>query len=283
MRLTGVAAVLSVYAGICTSDGLVNEKTIKLWPGTGAGALFSPRADIPSLQVFLPAGGTATGSSIIICPGGSYSSLSRHEGRLIGKWLAKNGIAGFVLRYRLAPKYHYPDQLSDGQRAIRFVRSHAQQWKLDPTRVGILGFSAGGHLASSTATHYTDGDPDSKDPIERVSSRPDLQILIYPVITMGPGTHQRSKNNLLGPNPSRELIDLTSNEKQVNEGTPPAFLVHSVNDHDVPVSNSDSYTQALKKYNVPYEYLRGELGGHGFGLTDDWNARSIAWLRGRNF
>jgi acetyl esterase/lipase len=283
VRLVGVVAVLTVSAGICPSDGLVNEKTMTLWPGTAPGALFSPRADIPALQVFLPAAEAATGSSIIICPGGSYSSLSPHEGGVIGEWLAKNGIAAFVLRYRLAPKYHYPVQLVDGQRAIRFVRSHAEQWKLDPARVGILGFSAGGHLASSTATHYTDGDPDSRDPVERVSSRPDLQILIYPVITMGPGTHQGSKNNLLGPNPSQELIDLTSNEKQVNEKTPPAFLVHSVKDRDVPVSNSDSYAQALKKYNVPYEYLRGELGGHGFGLADDWSARSIAWLRGRKF
>lgn len=283
MRLAGVVAVITVYAGICTGDDLGNEKTMSLWPGTTPGALFGPRADVPALQVFLPAAETATGSSIIICPGGSYSSLSPHEGRLIGKWLAKNGIAGFVLRYRLAPKYHYPVQLADGQRAIRFVRSHAEQWKLDPTRVGILGFSAGGHLASSTATHYTDGDPDSKDPVERVSSRPDLQILIYPVITMGPGTHERSKDNLLGPHPSQQLVDLMSNEKQVNEKTPPAFLVHSVSDRDVPVLNSDRYAWALKKYNVPYEYLRGELGGHGFGLTDDWSARSIAWLRGRKF
>jgi acetyl esterase/lipase len=283
VRLAGVVAVITVYAGICTGDDLGNEKTMSLWPGTTPGALFGPPADVPALQVFLPAAETATGSSIIICPGGSYSYLSPHEGRLIGKWLAKNGIAGFVLRYRLAPKYHYPVQLADGQRAIRFVRSHAEQWKLDPTRVGILGFSAGGHLASSTATHYTDGDPDSKDLVERVSSRPDLQILIYPVITMGPGTHQRSKDNLLGPHPSQQLVDLMSNEKQVNEKTPPAFLVHSVNDRDVPVLNSDSYAQALKKHNVPYEYLRGELGGHGFGLTQDWSARSIAWLRGRKF
>jgi len=276
-------ALLLVCASVCASEELVDKKTMNLWPGKAPGALGETAADTPVIQAFVPAAGTATGSSIVVCPGGGYGGLANHEGPVIGEWLSKNGVTAFVLRYRLGPKYHHPVELGDAQRAIRFVRSHADEWKLDARRIGILGFSAGGHLASSAATHYTDGDAKSEDAIEKVSSRPDIQILIYPVITMGPGTHQGSKNNLLGPNPPQELVDLMSNEKQVNEKTPPAFLVHSTKDNAVPVSNSDNYVEALKKFNVPNEYIRGEIGGHGFGLTKDWNEKCIAWLRAQKF
>jgi len=198
--------------------------------------------------------------------------------------MAKNGITAFVLKYRLgSAKYRHPVELGDAQRALRIVRANADAWKIDPKRIGIMGFSAGGHLASSAATHYTGGEPNSADPIEKASSRPDIQILIYPVITMGPGTHMGSRNNLLGPKPDQALIDLMSNEKQVNDKTPPAFLVHSTLDKTVPVSNSDSYVEALKKFNVPHEYVRGEIGGHGFGLTKDWDEKCLTWLRAQKF
>ncbi|MCY3024191.1 MAG: alpha/beta hydrolase, partial [Planctomycetota bacterium] len=150
-------------------------------------------------------------------------------------------------------------------------------------RIGIIGFSAGGHLASTAATHADDGKPQAEDPVDRVSCRPDVQILIYPVITMGPGGHGGSKNNLLGSNAPAELVELLSNEKQVTAKTPPAFLVHSTKDNAVPVSNSDKYSEALKAAGVPYEYVRGEIGGHGFGLTKDWDAKCIAWLRAQKF
>jgi acetyl esterase/lipase len=163
------------------------------------------------------------------------------------------------------------------------VRANAKDWKLDPNRIGILGFSAGGHLASSAATHYTAGDKQSADPVDRVSSRPNLQILVYPVITMGPGGHAGSCNNLFGPNPAEELIALMSNEKQVTKDTPPAFLVHSTVDTVVPVSNSDNYAAALKTAGIPYEYIRGEMGQHGFGLIDRWTLPCVKWLEKMEF
>jgi acetyl esterase/lipase len=276
-------ALTVVGASACASDDLVEGKTLRLWSGRAPGALGRGAADIPVVQAFVPAAGTGTGSAIVVCPGGGYGRLMEHEGPVIGRWLAKNGVTAFVLRYRVGPKYHHPVELGDAQRAIRFVRAHAVEWGLDPKRIGILGFSAGGHLASSAATHYTEGDPRSEDAVERVSSRPDIQILIYPVITMGSGTHQGSRHNVLGPNPSPELVSLMSNERHVNATTPPAFLVHSVDDGEVPVSNSDSYVEALKRSNVPFEYVRAEIGGHGFGLTNVWSGRCIAWLRAQNF
>jgi acetyl esterase/lipase len=283
MRWARLLAATLVGASACAGDDLVDGKTFRLWPGRAPEARGSGPADTPVVQVFVPAPGVVPGSSIVVCPGGGYGGLTQHEGAVIGRWLAMNGVTAFVLRYRVGPKYHHPIELGDALRAIRFVRSRAEAWKLDPKRIGIMGFSAGGHLASSAATHHTEGDARSEDPVERVSSRPDVQILIYPVITMGPGTHQGSRNNLLGPNPSRELIDQVSSEKHVRGTTPPAFLVHSVNDNDVPVLNSDAYVEALTKFKVPYEYLRGNLGGHGFGLTEAWSERCIAWLRAQRF
>jgi acetyl esterase/lipase len=257
---------------------LVSEQSFNLWPEKPPFAQGTEPADIPVVQVFVP-DGKASGASIVVCPGGGYGGLANHEGPVVGKWLAQQGVTAFVLRYRLGPKYHHPVELGDAQRAIRFVRANAAQWKLNPKRIGILGFSAGGHLTSSAATHYTAGDAKAADPVERVSSRPNLQILIYPVITMGSGGHQGSKNNLLGKDPSQELVDLLSNEKQVTKDTPPAFLVHSTSDKAVPVGNSDAYTEALKAAGVPYEYVRGDIGGHGFGLQESWTPQCIQWLK----
>lgn len=285
MRARGHAAAalfLGLAFGILAGEKPVDKPFTNLWPGKAPGALGEKSEDIPALQIYLPKEGTGTGASIVVCPGGGYGGRAKHESGVVAEWLAQNGIAGFVLRYRVAP-YKHPVELGDAQRAIRYVRAHAADWKLDPKRIGILGFSAGGHLASSAATHYTDGDPKSEDPVERVSSRPDVQVLVYPVITMGTVTHGGSRNNLLGKDPAPELIELLSNEKQVNEKTPPAFLMHSVADKAVPVANSDQYVEALKKAGVPHEFVRGELGPHGVGLKDTWTPQCIEWLRKQKF
>jgi acetyl esterase/lipase len=274
---------MALCVGCTTVAELKNEQTINLWPDKAPGQLADTPADIPAIQVYVPAPGKATGASFVVCPGGGYGGLAQHEGPVVGRWFADNGITAFVLRYRLAPKYHHPAPLTDAQRAIRFVRSHSKDWGLDPKRIGIMGFSAGGHLTSTAATHYIPGDRNSDDPVERVSSRPDLQILIYPVITMGPGGHEGSKNNLLGKDASKEMINLFSNEKQVTKDTPPAFLMHSVSDTAVPVGNSDGYTAALKAAGVPFEYVRGELGQHGVGLQKTWTPQCIKWLQSLGF
>ena len=281
-KCTFVSLLLALGLSAAAAE-LKDERTFNLWPDKAPGQLGDAPSDIPAVQVFLPPAKVATGASVVVCPGGGYGVLAPHEGPVVGKWLAKNGVTAFVLRYRLAPKYHHPSMLSDAQRAIRFVRANARQWNLDPKKIGIMGFSAGGHLASTAATHYTAGDEKSDDPIERVSSRPDLQILIYPVIKMGPGGHEGSKNNLLGKDASQQMIDLFSNEKQVMKDTPPAFLMHSVADKGVPVGNSDDYAAALKAAGVPYEYVRGELGPHGVGLQDTWTPQCIKWLQSLGF
>jgi acetyl esterase/lipase len=259
---------------------LTDQQTYTLWDKT-PGAQGDTPADIPAVQVFLPA--EPTGSSFVVCPGGGYGHLANHEGPVIGAWLAKNGVTAFVLRYRLGPKYHHPIQINDAQRALRLVRANAEKWKLDPKRIGIMGFSAGGHLASTASTHFDAGKPDAEDPIDRVSSRPDLTILIYPVISMTSKGHAGSRNNLLGKDPDPALIELLSNENHVTDQTPPAFLVHSTQDKGVPVENSDMYAAALKAHNIPVEFIRGELGGHGFGLKDFWDSKCIAWLRANKF
>jgi acetyl esterase/lipase len=265
---------------------LENQGWINLWPGRAPGALGDTPEDTPAVQVFLPEAGKATGSSIVVCPGGGYGGRAAHEAGVVGEWLAKNGVTGFVLRYRVGPKgYHHPIEMGDASRAIRFVRAHAEQWKLDPKRIGILGFSAGGHLASTIATHWDEGNAASDDPIEKVSSRPDVQVLIYPVITMGPTGHAGSRVNLFGKERAedKELIELLSNEKHVNAKTPPAFLVHGIDDKAVPVSNSDNYAAELKKAGVEVEYVRPEKGPHGFGLKEFWTGPCVEWLRKQKF
>jgi acetyl esterase/lipase len=199
------------------------------------------------------------------------------------------GIVAFVLKYRLGPRYHHPAPLQDAARAIRLVRARAAEWKIDPQRIGILGFSAGGHLASTIGTHFDAGKPDSSDPIERVSSRPDVMILIYPVITMKDATHAGSKKALLGSDPSPDLLALLSNEEHVTKETPPAFLVHTMTDPSVPVENSLALVGALRKADVPFELHLYERGPHGFALggkdpiLTTWPDRLADWLRLRGF
>jgi acetyl esterase/lipase len=264
---------------------LVDGQVLKLWPG--AAPLQNgddPAVDVPTLTVFLPPTGNVSGAAMIVMPGGAYSHLSPREGLPAVRWLAENGITAFILKSRLGMKYHHPAEMDDAQRSIRYVRAQAVAWGLDPKRVGIIGFSAGGHLASTAATHFDAGNPQSNDPIERASSRPDLHILLYPVVTLDEAnTHKPSRTWLVGNNAPPDVIDLLSNEKQVGPETPPAFVVHSTGDTTVPVANSDAYVAALQKHNIPFVYLRAPIGKHGFGITDDWAGAAMAWLKSRKF
>ena len=268
-------------------------ETLALWPAGAPGAKGTEPADVPTLTPYLPPKENATGASVIVCPGGGYSRLSEAEGRPVAEWLNGIGVAAFVLKYRLGPRYQHPAPLQDAARAIRTVRARAAEWGLDPERIGILGFSAGGHVASTIATHFDAGRADATDPIERVSSRPNVAILIYPVITMREKTHAGSKKNLLGDDPKPELVALLSNEEQVTKETPPTFLVHTSNDAAVPVENSLMFAAALRRAGVPFEFHLYERGPHGFalgtrgGVTNPvlatWPAHCAYWLRLRNF
>lgn len=223
------------------------------------------------------------GTAIVICPGGGYGGVVvGPEGHGIATWLNRHGITGVVLEYRLpAGRSFVP--LLDAQRAIRTVRANAKAWNLEPDRIGIMGFSAGGHLASTAGTHFDAGEADAADPVQRVSCRPDFMILVYPVITMGEKTHGGSRHNLLGKNPDAKLVELFSNEKQVNAKTPPAFLAHAKDDGPVPPINSKTFYDALKANQVQAEYLELPSGGHGLNgykgpMWDAWQTRSLAWL-----
>lgn len=266
------------------------QTPIRLWEGDAPNANGKEVIDIPTITPYIAPKDKATGAAIVVLPGGGYRALSDvKEGSAVAEYLNSIGVSAFVLKYRLGPKYGQPNQLLDASRAMRMVRSRAAEWGTDPNRIGILGFSAGGHLASTMATHFDSGNPNATEEIEKVSSRPDLQILIYPVITMGEFTHKGSKLNLLGENPSEELIKKYSNELQITKDTPPAFIVQGVDDKTVPMENSLLYVQSLRKNNVPFEFHLYEHGPHGFGLGGNdpilstWKDRLAAWLVLRNF
>jgi acetyl esterase/lipase len=260
-----------------------------LWAGQPPGAQGTADADIPKLYVYAPKNQITTNTGVIVCPGGGYAHLAMEkEGTDVARWLNARGVAAFVLQYRLGPKYHNPVELHDAQRAIRYVRSHAADYHIAPDRLGIWGFSAGGHLASSTGTHSDAGDAQAPDPIDRVSSRPDFMILAYPVITLvGPKTHQGSKKNLLGDNPDPELARSLSSELQVTPQTPPTFLFTTNGDTTVPAENSIDFFLAMRKAGVPGELHLYQNGPHGVGLAlndpilSSWPRRLEAWLRVR--
>lgn len=270
-----------------------SSNSFALWPDGAPGALGSADKDIPTLTVYLPAPAKATGAAIVICPGGGYAGLAQHEGKSYALWLNEQGVAGFVLKYRLAPGgYHHPAMLQDAARAVRTVRARAEEWKLDPKRIGIMGSSAGGHLAATLVTHFDAGKADAADAIERVSSRPDLGILCYPVITMGEYTHGGSKKNLLGENPSPELVKELSNELQVTKATPPCFIFHTAEDTAVPVENALRFAGALRQAGVPFDLHIYERGQHGIGLGSQpygsgtqhpWTRDCEFWLKQRGF
>ncbi|MBL8794469.1 MAG: alpha/beta hydrolase [Planctomycetia bacterium] len=253
----------------------------KLWNGkapTGDGQFEAGDATITVHRPDKP-----TGAAIVICPGGGYGGLvTGPEGHGIAAWLNRHGITGVVLEYRL-PKGRSAVPLLDAQRALRTVRANAKAWGIDPAKVGIMGFSAGGHLASTAGTHFDDGDPKADDPIDRHSSRPDFMVLVYPVITMSEKTHGGSRSNLLGKNPDEKLVNLYSNEKQVTAKTPPTFLAHAKDDKPVPPENSQAFYEALQARKVPVKYLELPSGGHGLNgykgpMWDAWQEQSLAWL-----
>ncbi len=241
-----------------------------------------------NLTVHLPAANKATGAAVVICPGGGYQRLVvQPEGHLIARWLNEHGIAGIVLEYRM-PRGRPLVPLLDAQRAIRYVRTRSADWRIAPDRIGIMGFSAGGHLASTAGTHFDEGDPKAADPVARASCRPDFMILVYPVVTMSEATHGGSRKNLLGPDPEPALVQLFSNEKQVTGNTPPAFLAHALDDKAVPPDNSRQFAEALKARNVAVQYLELPSGGHGLNhyqgpMWDAWQKQSLEWLAARGF
>jgi acetyl esterase/lipase len=281
------AATKAAPKPVPTSQPPRNE--FPLWPKGAPGALGTADKDIPTLTPYYPAAEKATGAAIVICPGGGYGGLAPHEGYQYALFLNEQGITAFVLKYRLGPSgYKHPAMMNDVNRAIRYVRANAEAWKLDPKRVGVMGSSAGGHLASTAITHFDAGDANSADAIDRVSSRPDLGILCYPVISMGPLTHGGSKKNLLGDNPDPQLVELMSNEKQVTKDTPPTFIFHTVEDSAVKVENALEFANALQRNGVPFALHVYPKGRHGIGLggfawdpanRHPWTTQLTFWLK----
>ncbi len=279
------------------------SKVIDIWNGEVPGAIqndkFKQNIDTkvdwltkesitePRLYMYPAPAEKATGTAVVICPGGSYVGLAiQHEGFQMAQWFNDLGITAFVLIYRLPDDAIMENKsiapLQDGQRAMRIVRSHAKEWGINPEKIGIMGFSAGGHAASTLSTHYNEKVYESDD---TTSARPDFSLLIYPVISMQEGvTHMESRVNLIGKNPSSEQVDHFSNELQVNANTPPAFMVHSMDDGAVPVQNSINYALALKKCNVSCELHIYQSGGHGYGLgrandtKSTWPEACKKWL-----
>ena len=261
-----------------------------LWPNGAPGPVGDEPADKPTIAVFPAPADIAGGAAVVVCPGGGYGGLAAdYEGDDVARWLNTLGVTGVVLRYRLGPRYHHPAPLQDAQRAIRTVRARAKSLGIDPSRIGILGFSAGGHLTSTAATHFDDGDPQSSDPIERVGCRPDFAVLCYPVISMTADayTHKGSRRNLLGDNPSPELMESVSSEKQVTDKTPPCFLWHTTGDKGVPSENSVAFYLACKEKGVPVELHIFEKGRHGLGLgqpdqaVSAWPPLCATWMEKR--
>lgn len=261
--------------------------TVELWPGASMDSIGEENQGCPSLTLY-PVAGEGLSSAVIVCPGGGYGRRAPHEGEPVAQWLNGLGISAFVLNYRVAP-YEHPIPLQDAQRAIRTVRHHAQEWGVDSNRLGILGFSAGGHLASSAGTLFDAGNQDAADPIERQSSRPDALILCYPVISLYEYGHMGSKRNLLGEAPDEQLVSLLSTEKQVSSDTPPTFLWHTADDAAVPVENSLLFAGALSRHKVPYDLHVFESGRHGIGMASDhdeayiWPELCANWLKKMKF
>jgi len=300
-----ISIVIFIFLNVFVINGFSQTLTLKLWPDGIPGSKSDPsyaenivttdgrvtRATnvvTPDLTVFLPDPAKANGAAVLICPGGGYGTLAfDHEGNAIARWLNDNGIAGIILKYRLPSDRIMADKsigpLQDAQEAMRVIRRHSAEWKLDPKKVGVIGFSAGGHLASTISTHYADKVYTVKD---NISARPDFSLLIYPVISMDTTiTHRGSRNNLIGIDPTEKNVLRFSNEKQITADTPPAFLVHSSDDNAVPVMNSIGYYMGLQKNKIPVELHIFQKGGHGYGLSPNggtessWPGLCIRWLK----
>ena len=279
-KVVGLAIATSALQGAFSEE----LKTLPLWPEGVPAVLGTNSTDNPIITVHRPPAGKANGVAVLICPGGGYGGLcSSYEGHDIAKWLNGYGVTGIVLQYRLNP-YHHPVPLQDAQRAMRLVRLNAPDWQVDPKRIGVMGFSAGGHLAATLGTHYDAGNSQATNAVERQGCRPAFMILVYPVITMGDKGHAGSMVNLLGPNPTQAQRDEVSNELHVTRDTPMAFLAHSIKDSIVPVENSRLFRDALKAQGVPVNYCELHTGDHGLGCGQGeewalWQAACLKWMQ----
>jgi acetyl esterase/lipase len=296
MRI-GLAGVLGMVMATgalgqqAAAAGDAAAKTILLWPEGAPGAMGDEDIDRPTLTVYLPTGVNATKTGVVVAPGGGYQHLSMEkEGSTVAEWLNARGVAAFVLKYRLGPKYHHPVELEDAQRAIRMVRANAAEYGIAPDHVGMWGFSAGGHLAATAGTKFDAGNPSAADLVERQGSRPDFLILAYPVITFEqPYVHAGSKKYLLGDDPDPALVQLLSAESQVTKDTPPTFLFTTTEDKTVPVMNSVMFYAALVKVGVPAELHVFQHGAHGAGLAaanpelSVWPELVAKWMRERGY
>ncbi|MGY8768828.1 MAG: alpha/beta hydrolase [Pirellulales bacterium] len=275
-----------LFTSVCNAqEPVVNL----LWPNGAPGALGEEAKDKPTLTLYLATGKDRTEAAVVILPGGGYGGLAiGHEGHDIAKWFNSMGVSAFICEYRHRGRgYGHPAPLQDAQRAIRTVRAGAKQFNINPAKIGIIGFSAGGHLCSTTGTHFDAGNPNDKDPIQQVSSRPDFMILCYPVIAFDEDyTHKGSQRNLIGADAKPELIQSLSNEKQVTSETPPTFLFHTYEDQAVPVKNSLVFYTALVEAGIPSEMHIYQKGRHGVGLgtsipgTSNWPKQCQAWIKG---
>lgn len=275
----GVMAMWGLLAGTAVAE---EPQKLGLW--NGRAALGAGQTEDQEVWITVYRAAQPNGTAVVICPGGGYGGLAvQPEGHGIARWLNGHGVTGVVLEYRM-PAGRHAVPLLDVQRAIRTVRARAGDWAVQPNRIGVIGFSAGGHLASTASTHFDAGMPDAADVVDRVSCRPDFSILIYPVISMGASGHGGSRHNLMGKEPSAELIERYSNETQVTPQTPPAFLAHALDDEVVVPKNSQLYYDALRAKGVAAEYLILPSGGHGLSgykgpSWDAWQMRSITWLQ----
>jgi acetyl esterase/lipase len=276
-----------VFSGLAPQCQADEPAVIKLWPEGAPLAKGSSEHDQPTLTIWPAATDQANGTAVVLCPGGGYMGLATgHEGKEIAEWFNKLGVSVFMLKYRLAKfGYKHPAPLLDVQRAIRYVRTNAEKWNVDPHRIGVMGFSAGGHVASTVATHFDAGKADSVDKIDQASCRPDFAVLCYPVVMFGSEyTHKGSQKHLLGEKPDPQLVEGLSNEKQVTKETPPTFLFHTNEDIGVVPENSVMFYLALRKHGVPAELHIYEKGKHGIGLgtsiegTRTWPDRLHDWL-----
>jgi acetyl esterase/lipase len=288
--LSLAAVVLFAVSHACAEM----QNPIPLWPNGAPGAHGTNAWDIPNVTPYLPDATNATGAAMVICPGGGYGMLAPHEGHGYAVWLCQHGVTCFVLNYRLGSHgYRYPVEFEDVTRALRWVRAHAAEYHIDPQRLGIMGSSAGGHLAATLLTHFDAGNPQSSDVIERQSSRPDLGVLCYAVITMtDPYVNQGSRFALLGKDPSPKLLTLLSDELQVATNTPPCFLWSTFQDRAVPMENTMMFAEALRKHQVPFALHIYENGGHGMGLGNKnqpngplhpWTSDCLFWLKLHRF
>jgi acetyl esterase/lipase len=278
-----------------TTPAIADQTVVPLWNGPAPQSHGTTPNDIPTLTVFLPENASQASPAIVICPGGGYQMLAfDHEGINEAKWFQQRGVAAFVLKYRLPVNgYRHPVPMLDAQRAMRLVRSHAADWKINPAKVAVMGFSAGGHLAATVDTHFDAGNPQAADSVDKQGCRPDFAVLVYAVIGMKNVTTEPEKGcrtNLFGPNPDPALVESLSNETQVTSQMPPTVLVHAVDDESVPIEQSRLMYAVLQKAGVPSALQEYPHGGHGFGLgakdrnpPPGWLDKAYDWLKSQGF